>query len=97
MVRMIFACSYDKNRGDKIAKIRPERRPSEKMIHFPKSAFLKIFAIYGVNFQKKWSKNALTRYKFGHRGFRNAKGWLPKSEFFAFLSALNKNEYFEKS
>ena len=30
MVRMIFVGSYDKNRGDKIAKSRSRGRPSDK-------------------------------------------------------------------
>ena len=47
MVRMIFAGIYDKNRGDKNAKNRSEGRPSEKFNYFPKSVFLKNFAIWG--------------------------------------------------
>ena len=47
MVRMIFAGSYDKNRGDKNAKSMSGGRPSEKLFHFPRSAFLKNFVIGG--------------------------------------------------
>ena len=51
-------------------------------------------------FEGKFSEKLVQKcnhpQKVDHRGVQNTKGRLPKSEFSAFLLALDKKEYFEK-